>query len=624
MDWIDPKRAAKLAEPPTKTGRSRKTAKLEAQLETALAQPMDAWSKEFKKFLSQLSWPPSCSVESSFLWSALMEEQAEVLVRSGYSPEKLAALVASKSEGDPDYLSSVMGLMDESLEATSFHWLETADVYPQSSLGLIATAWLVPKHARRPENTWLTQWLRDCWRKCRSHKPASDETAFAKITLQSELPLLLAVGTASSKRSILNEASRAMDALAEALELSEDDPAPWLMHGATYLRAGLASVLRCRLLADALGLRKWYPPQQKALAGLLKHAARWCRPDGTQLLGATTKSPKSNAIWNALAAQTKNSKSLSAAMTLSGIGTGKRTELRKSVNITTLPETTTFVSSVGCASMQSDWRQKGGRIALDFSETDLCIEALGPKGESLIGGYWTTQVEVDGQAQLQLDEWSEVCWFSDDDIDYLEVEAKFGQHAKIQRQIALFREERFLFLADSLSAEKKATLKLKSELPLTDGVEFVSAGKTTEGFLVAGSAKCLMMPLYLPEWRRQLSQSGDLSLMDTGEEGLSVVAEIEGKALYTPVVLSLCNGHAKSPFTWRQLTVADELRIVGKEEAQAFRVQIGSEQWFLYRNLGKPIRRTALGMHTLADFYAGRFDAESGELDEIIEVEPLE
>lgn len=68
--------------------------------------------------------------------------------------------------------------------------------------------------------------------------------------------------------------------------------------------------------------------------------------------------------------------------------------------------------------------------------------------------------------------------------------------------------------------------------------------------------------------------------------------------------------------------MGDELRIVRHDEARAFRIQIGKDQWLVYCNLSKLVRRTALGLHTLADFYAARFDAQDGEFETLVEVEP--
>ncbi len=128
--------------------------------------------------------------------------------------------------------------------------------------------------------------------------------------------------------------------------------------------------------------------------------------------------------------------------------------------------------------------------------------------------------------------------------------------------------------------------------------------------------RCLVLPLHLPEWRRQLAPGK----LEASESELHITAETSQSRCFAPLLISLCNRHAKKPFTWRQLTVAENLNIVTRDVATAYRIQIGKDQWLIYRTLAAAARRTALGMHTLSDFYAGRFD-DDGDLETLVEVE---
>ncbi len=643
MDWIDPRRVApaSLAESAQSTadaapraqqratGRKagKQEKKMNKQVTAALSQRLEVWTSAYDHALSRLKWPIGVTAESSFLFSALMQEQAEVLVRAGMSAKKLAALISEQSarsdEQRLEQLSQVIGLMEQPLETVAFGWLHTADAFPKSAMGVAALAWHLPDHARRPGNEWLTQWVQGVVQRIATYQPDLEEAVICHLVNQCELPLLIGLATAGSQRAVLQTASEAMDNLAEHLERGAESPAPWLAHGATYLRAALASVVRCRVIANHLGLRKWYPPQQRALSELLKHAARWSRPDGTQLLAAGHTAPRSQALWETLFKQTRQPRSLRTAMHCSGLlrsstGITKDSSSRKS------PALTYYSCDAACVAMQSDWRKKGSRFALDFSDTEICIEALGPKGAPLLAGEWTVQVELDKQSQLQLDEWSEVCWFSDDDVDYIELEAKFGQHAKVQRQALFFRQARLLLLADALLCDLPGAWSLSSNIPLAGDTIFEPAHKTTEGTLVTGhGGRCLVLPLHLPEWRRQLpAPSSDLPRgLSCDGETLVAQQSSQHERLYAATLISLRGSHAKQPYTWRHLTVGEELRIVGSNEAVAFRVQIGAQQWVIYRSLAQPLRRTALGMHTLSEFFAGRFDPDDGDVDTLLEVE---
>ena len=627
MDWIDPRYAvaddvSEMTQGKSKDKRKTRVKPFHSQVAAALSQPLEVWSAAFGHALMRLKWPAGCSLESTWLWSAVIEEQASVLVRAGVPAKKLAMLLAETADAEltedatQESLASVIGLMDQSLETLAYQWLDSSDSSASAALGVAAVAWHIAEHAQHPTANWLTQWLQDAVDRVSKYKADDEDAVLCHLVLQCELPLLICMTTAGSKRIVQAEASKAMDNLALLLERGEDKSYPWLVHGATYLRAAIASVLRCRVLADSLGLRKFYPPQQKALAAILKHAARWSRGDGTALLGAPRVAPRSKAIWEAVVKLSSAPKPLVAALACVGVKTDRSIEVKKLSN-SQLPAISHYCDQAGCASMQSDWRHKGSRFAFDFSDNEIYIEALGPKGQPVLSGEWGVHVELNGQREMQLGDWEEVCWFTDKEVDYIEVEAKFGQHAKVQRQAMLFRKERLLVLADALIGTEDGQWVLRSSLPLATGATFAPEQKTREGFIhLRGDHRCLALPLHLPEWRRSLAP-GRFEVI--GDQ-LHATAETNKARCFAPVLISLCNRHAKKPFTWRQLTVAENLDIVSRDVAAAYRIQIGKDQWLIYRTLAAAARRTALGMHTLSDFFAGRFDND-GDLDTLVEVE---
>jgi len=74
------------------------------------------------------------------------------------------------------------------------------------------------------------------------------------------------------------------------------------------------------------------------------------------------------------------------------------------------------------------------------------------------------------------------------------------------------------------------------------------------------------------------------------------------------------------PITWRQLTVAEDRKILTPDVAVGYRVQIGKKQWLIYRSVGERGNRTVLGENTISEFMMCRFDA-GGAGDQLIEIE---
>ena len=619
MDWIDSEQTTKQSKSSKgkRSGKVRKGFNLQKQLSVTLAQPQDVWASAFEHSLAAVSWPKNCDAEASFLFSTLILEQAEVLVRAGYSARTLADYVPTKSDEEKDRISEVSALMHEPLETRVRKWLDEADAYPHAALGIIATIWQLPEHARRSDADWLGPWMEAVVNRAAEYQQQQEDCLLSNLVFHCELPLLFGLLTATTRSVAQTNASRAMDDLAEYLENSEDHIGAWLAHGATYLRACLASVFRSRIIADHLGLRKWYPPQKKSLTTLLGHAARWAREDGTQLLAKGQDASAAKPMWNALCKQASVSKAINHAMVLSGLVDGRRSEAKVRCD-SRLPKATGHDEDASCAVMLRGWQHRGPRVAVDFSEATMLLDATGSKGAPVLSGEWTAAVELDGQSQLQLAGWEQLCWYSDDDVDYLEVEAKFGEHAKLQRQIVFMRDHRLLLTADALLCDKDGNWTMNSQIHLANKVQMNVVGKNTEARLSSDKVESLALPLYLPEWKTALS-TGTFSAKGNA---IAVSNSCSGlRRLYSPVLFSLCNRHGKSPYTWRQLTVAEDLKIVGRDQAVAYRAQIGDEQYVFYRNLATVRRRSFLGVHALCEFFAGSFDKETGEADTLVEVE---
>jgi hypothetical protein len=277
------------------------------------------------------------------------------------------------------------------------------------------------------------------------------------------------------------------------------------------------------------------------------------------------------------------------------------------------------------AVMRSKWTSNAGRIGIDFSSDSTWIDVIGNGGKRLLSGVWDIAITKNGKPLEVTDSWHEVCWFSDDDVDYLEIECKVEGECRIQRQIFLARDEAVIVLADALLANQAADWTIESRMPLEEGVSMKQDDKTREAVLCfeANDASelprqaALLLPLALPEWRRQHAD-GELA----HEDAAVVMSQSgHGRRLYAPLAISLKKRHQSQEYTWRQLTVAENMKIQTRNVAAAYRFQIGKEQWMIYRSLDGTQRRTAMGLHFNVEFYAGRFDGTEGEHESLVEVD---
>jgi hypothetical protein len=222
----------------------------------------------------------------------------------------------------------------------------------------------------------------------------------------------------------------------------------------------------------------------------------------------------------------------------------------------------------------------------------------------------------DSEVLSPLSGWKETCWFEDEEAVFLELEIQLDGAVRIQRQMALDCQRRFLFLADAVLGQKPAALEYSGRLPLNPGVSATGSKETTELLLTGRGRLATVLPLALPEWRRgcrtdRLTPTrGALELRQRGH----------GKSMYCPLAFDLDPRRMSRPLTWRQLTVAESLVVQPADVAVGYRVQRGRDQWLVYQSLGERANRTLLGHNLAGETLIARFD-KSGEVEPLVEVE---
>ncbi len=442
----------------------------------------------------------------------------------------------------------------------------------------------------------------------------------------------LAISTQLSKfRGKDRMVVEALERLNDLLAKTADDISPWLEHGTRNLRALIASVVRARLVADKLGAKAWGKKERKGLQVLLETALVLTSPDGKPLLVELEEADDDREIWET-AIQLCNEPKTLVAMSKSVLGPlGKKNRRTVDPAVKTkqgakkkgkpvLREAGRYYEKAEIASLRRGWDQPGCRLAVDFSREPIWLDCLGNAGKRLISGEWDMKIRKDGKELLTDVAWSEVCWFSDDDVDYLELEAAVENECRIQRQMILVRQEGWILLSDTLLSNDPAHWAIESTLELGADIELVSAEKTHEAQLVSRNnpkkIEATLLPLSLPEWRRQPA-SGRLS---GSSDKVTLTHEVNGKRLYSPLVIAPPKPGRAQPFTWRRLTVAEDLQIQPADVAQAYRIQVGKEQIVVYRSLAPVVRRSALGLHLNSEFYCGRYDPDDVAYESIVEI----
>lgn len=237
-------------------------------------------------------------------------------------------------------------------------------------------------------------------------------------------------------------------------------------------------------------------------------------------------------------------------------------------------------------------------------------------GEVLCSGAWECQLRIDGKPAEPTSSWEEACWFTDREVDYLELEMRFRGGVRIERSILLAKRDRFAYLADAILARTPGAIEYQGSLPLAAGVSLKQPAQSRELSLINGRARALVLPLALGEWRAEPG-CGEL---ESDGQALVLRQKAQGRAILAPLWFDFDRRRSARPFTWRQLTVAENLSVVPRDVAVGYRVQVGASQWLAYRSLGPKGNRTLLAHNLSTEMMVGRFSRE-GEVEQLVEIE---
>ena len=431
-------------------------------------------------------------------------------------------------------------------------------------------------------------------------------SAIAKFVTSVELPLTLAhsLPQLSCCKSLRKPARQRFSVLLEQLLDGEGMPHAEHLADMQYL---LASCTRTLLLDAEAKKGRIKQASLEPFDWLTRAVLRWARPGGGVMLSTAADSPYfAEMLEHALQLTGDETDRLAMRRLI-----GKRVA-KDEIDDAPPPAEHSEWSEVAC--LRTSWQPSAVRLGVAYHNRTYALE-LGAGKTMVLAGPAQPTIEINGECLQQDSDWAEVCWESDEDVDYLELECTLTGQWRLQRQLLLARNDQFVFFADAVLGPSRSDIRYRLTLPVCEDVSLESSAENTEAQILGQRKLGYVIPLALPEWKAALDND---RLRD---EPLRLEMATNGPAIYAPWFISLQPSLRNKPLTWRQLTVAEDLLIVPRERAVAYRVQVGNRQWVVYRSLTPPANRTFLGQNVISDFFVARFGTDC-KTETLIDVEP--
>ncbi len=374
----------------------------------------------------------------------------------------------------------------------------------------------------------------------------------------------------------------------------------------------LACWTRCQLLAAAIKTECFDTDSQTQFRYFVRQTMRLTRKDGSLVFASQKKSNSSVLIFAALNCYLDEDDQNLAKVVLPKASNLSRS---KKPSLNALPETSTHSEWSELAVLQTEWTPKSPRLTVSFENKRIVTELS--CGGVLFSGEMCSEILIDSKPIKPLSEWEVVCWHSDQDGDFLELECQLPDGMKWQKHFLLARSDLFLLTGDAFLGIGGKQFDYQMNWPLSAETRFGLATETNEKFLVR-KAKSVgaIIPITMPEWKVERSSSA----VSLNAENLTLQMESTGSHAYCPIFMDLDPKRCRKPLTWRRLTVAEKLEIQGEDVACGYRIQVGDQQWLVYRSLAEKTGRTVLGQNLSIEFYVGALEAD-GMCAEIISID---
>jgi len=378
----------------------------------------------------------------------------------------------------------------------------------------------------------------------------------------------------------------------------------------------LAPLVRVTRIARGLDVRLWTRDQEELFKSLVERAIPLCRPDGRAALSNGLKLQPlqvldAAAVTCGLAEQGAIGSYLRS---VKRVVAGKSPARSRSDGVVSMPSNQSDFARF--ALLRSDWSVQADSVALAHHRQYPQLDATA-SGRPLIHGDWTIKITIGGTPVELAEEWTCVCWQSDPDADYIELQMQGPGKMRVERIVMLSRTQRFLLLADSISGVPHERIEYESQLPMSENVQMKADTPTREIQLSTKGFRARAYPLAVAQ-DRVLSTPHNFTAVD-GHLKLTQIAEGEG--LFAPVLLDWDMGRMRGAAQWRTLTVTEDGRKIGNDIAAGHRLKVNDLQLLIFRSLKSTGHsRAVLGHHTWNETVVARVD-KNGDVEPILMVE---
>lgn len=454
-------------------------------------------------------------------------------------------------------------------------------------------------------------------------EPAGALAAARSVLIGIELPLLAA---ATFPESSLAKELGELGATNAGLLLDERFDGDGLIGG--HLAAEFPAIAASLMRSAAMGLhypasraeRGWLNPDRRHQVEMLAwHLWRMVRGDGTLALPDIYGRVAVGDAIDFAAPLARDSEEADALQRIAARIRKRKLEKRTG---TLIVDPMSYSGWAEQGVLRASEKLAAPRFVLNFAENRYVAELL-DRGEPILTGDIETTLTIDGQSAPQTGSWQEVCWHSDDEGDYLELEAAFGGDVRVQRQVFLDRQEQIFLLADSLLLERSADIVHEMRWTCAPKILAQANDETAELLLDGPSTATTLFPLAAAEWKEAPSPCRLTIAAKEGRDSLQMTYRSRGEGAFVPWCFHFTGSKRGIPVTWRRLTVAENREPIPADQGAGFRVQVGDDQWIVYRSLDGPGNRTLLGQNLVSEFYLARF-LEDGSVEKMLELQPDE